>query len=535
MGSRIINVMARVATRVCGTSPRIGVPVTRLLGVAVALLVLAVAAGDAQAQTTATANFIVGGTYQFTVPVGVTTATVAAVGGAGGACVIPPPGRGEGGGRGAAVSATVGVSPGEKLSVGVGGPGRDSCGQYPANGGPGGAGGVGGGGAGGNVTVGSPAGTPGGGGGGASLVGVASPSPGFPGVLVVAGGGGGANGYAIGGDSGASGGSNVACNACGKGGAGSLTAGGAGGSFAPNPGLEPGTDGSFGLGGKGGSCTIRAGTTCVGGAGGGGGYYGGGGGGASSAGGGGGGSSFAVPGATDVSVTLSTAAPGVSITYAAPTADESPTAMRFGVQAPGTGAPAQTITVTNKGSAPLVVTGILLGGADPGDFVVGDRCQQPVPPGSSCQLGVRFAPQVEGARAATLTLLTNAASPPPPVALSGGANLRAAVPGGEVELLTCNPAAARQSENNRSGAPLRHTCTGKVIRGAVTLTATSTRVTLARGGAVLAKGASAPTAPDRFLLVPRARRVLKSGPYTLILRHPGGHGWVTRRVPVTVR
>ena len=422
--------MARVAscfraTRISGASAGIGAPVTRLLVIAVALLVLVWAAGDAQAQTTATANFTVPGTYQFTVPAGVTTATVAAVGGAGGACVIPPPGRGEGGGRGAAVSATVGVSPGEKLFVGVGGPGRDSCGQYPANGGPGGAGGVGGGGAGGNVPTGSPAGTPGGGGGGASLVGVASPSPGFPGLLVVAGGGGGANGYAIGGDSGASGGSNVACNACGKGGAGSLTAGGAAGSFAPNPGLEPGAAGSFGLGGSGGSCTIRAGTTCVGGGGGGGGYYGGGGGGASSAGGGGGGSSFAAD-ATNVSMTLSTAGPGVSITYAAPTADVSAAALHFGIQAPGTTGPAQAITLTNKGSAPLVVTGVLLGGADPGDFMVGDRCRQPVPPGSSCQLGVRFAPQVAGARAATLTLSTNAASPPPAVALSGGASLRAA-------------------------------------------------------------------------------------------------------------
>ena len=51
--------------------------------------------------------------------------------------------------------------------------------------------------------------------------------------------------------------------------------------------------------------------------------------------------------------------------------------------------------------------------------MINDRCQQPVPPGASGQVGVRFAPQRLGASSASLTLLTNAPSAPAAVALSG--------------------------------------------------------------------------------------------------------------------
>jgi hypothetical protein len=51
--------------------------------------------------------------------------------------------------------------------------------------------------------------------------------------------------------------------------------------------------------------------------------------------------------------------------------------------------------------------------------VLADLCQLPVAPGSSCQIGVRFAPQAKGARTATLTVLSNATNAATPVALSG--------------------------------------------------------------------------------------------------------------------
>jgi Glycine rich protein/RTX calcium-binding nonapeptide repeat (4 copies) len=406
-----------------------------VLGAACALVVLAsLPAGVVHATATATTKFSSPGPDLFTVPPGVTSITVTAVGGRGGAWIPKSPETPHpAGGKGAAVSATLAVSPGEQLFVRVGGPGGDGF----ADQGNGGAGGIGGGGAGGSSGGGI---LPGGGGGGASLVGASSPSPGFRGSLVVAGGGGGANRFTTGGDSGSPGGNGKLINCdpfkdpsstdCGQGGAGTLTSGGARGSW---PGHDdeflPGAPGDFLVGGSGGSghdCD-NFGVCQKGGGGGGGGYYGGGGGNAYDYGGGGGGSSFVSPDATNVSMGLSSDAPSVALTYAAPTADVSPTTpMHFDLREPGTTSPAKILTVTNNGSAPLDVSAVLLGGSDPGDFLFNDRCQQPVAVGSSCEVGVRFSPQVSGARSATLTLLTNAAIAPPAVALLAGASAAAA-------------------------------------------------------------------------------------------------------------
>ena len=125
-------------------------------------------------------------------------------------------------------------------------------------------------------------------------------------------------------------------------------------------------------------------------------------------------------GATGVSgPTPASATAQVTITYPVPVLGQSLAAIGFAAQPQGTVSAEQTLTVTNNGSAPLVVSDVLLGGPDPGDYLIGDRCQQPVQPASSCQVGVRFAPQKQGVSSASLTLLTNAPSAPAAVALSG--------------------------------------------------------------------------------------------------------------------
>ena len=78
----------------------------------------------------------------------------------------------------------------------------------------------------------------------------------------------------------------------------------------------------------------------------------------------------------------------MTITYPAPTADESATALSFGTQAQGTASASQTLTATNNGSAPLIVSGVLVGGSDPGDYLVDDQCRQQVAPGSSARVEV---------------------------------------------------------------------------------------------------------------------------------------------------
>jgi hypothetical protein len=178
----------------------------------------------------------------------------------------------------------------------------------------------------------------------------------------------------------------------------------------------------LGVGGNGGDGDTSAASSAGGG--GGGGYYGGGGGGGSTpglvGGGGGGGSSFVIPSATGVSgPTATSSSPVVSITYPVPTAAVGPSTLSFGTEPQGVASAEQSLTVSNNGSAPLVVSGVLLGDANHGDYQVDDGCQQPVAAGSSCQIGVRFAPQAAGASTASLTVLSNAQSTPAPVSLSG--------------------------------------------------------------------------------------------------------------------
>jgi hypothetical protein len=475
-------------------------------------------------------DFASPGEYVFTAPNGVTSITIQAIGAPGGDCKDNGDGSG---GKGAVVTATIGVTADQQLTVGVGSPGG-ACAQ-PAPG----QGGIGGGGSGGE---GNPGAFGGAGGGGASLVGVASPSPGFLGQLVVAGAGGGAGYEAFGANGGDAGGAGAG-QGINDGQPGTATAGGAAGGADCHC-ADGGTSGAFGLGGTGGggSQCAASGFISNGGGGGGAGYYGGGGGGycqhTPDGSGGGGGSSFVVPGATGVSMALASAPPGVSITYAAPTADESTATMHFGAQAQGTAGPAQTLTVKNNGSAPLVVSGVLLGGADPDDFLVVDRCQLPVSVGASCQVGVRFHPQVSGGRSATLTLLTNAATAPAAVALAGGTSVGGKGPAGKVDLLSCKPPESRAMKRNHTlSAAIADECTEKLVRGSVkfTVTGASTRAKLVRKAIVFATGAEVATPDGGSELVLREKRQVIPGRYTLVLRHRHRGRWVTQRLRIAVR
>ncbi len=276
----------------------------------VAGAVLGTAAIIAEPASATTQAFSSTGTSAFIVPASVTSVTVAAVGAAGGSHLCNP---GHLGGRGATVTATIPVNPGEILAIGVGAKGG-GCNQ-PS--GLGGAGGIGGGAAGGGTGTAAGAAA---GGGGATYVSRVTPSIAFASVLLVAGGGGGVGGGfgGSGGDAGSAGQAGASSGANSAGGDGGTTAGGGAGGL--GNGALGGSRGVAFAGGVGAS----AGSSC-GGGGGGGGYYGGGGGGAANGfcggGGGGGGASYA-----DSSVTVTskpqptTQSPGLTITYGSSTA-----------------------------------------------------------------------------------------------------------------------------------------------------------------------------------------------------------------------
>jgi hypothetical protein len=382
---------------------------TGLAGIAAMALLFAGGGAVASATpSTATQTFTNPGVYSWTVPAGVTSVDVNAVGAAGGS--------GEGlagmdGGEGVSVEdPAVSVTPGEALTIVVGSPGA-----WASNSAPGPAGLFGGGAGGGTAT----SGANGGAGGGASSVWQASSTNELAAPLVLAGGGGGGggtqeSGAAEGGNAGGANGEQGGGLDGGGGGGGGQTSGGTGG-YAGDGG-NAGSDGASLRGGQGASADAAAG------GGGGGGYYGGGGGGSedapnSGADAGGGGSSFDVSGT--VSATLSTADPSVTIAYPAPTATVTPGSLDFGSVTNGTASPEQTVTVSNTGSAPLVVNGTSLGGSGAADYVIDNQCTQPVAPSATCAIGVRFAPTTTGPSSASLTISTNAPTQPSPVALHG--------------------------------------------------------------------------------------------------------------------
>jgi hypothetical protein len=507
-----------------------------LFGLSVLPLVLAFGAGVAHASppVTATTTFTTSGSYSFTVPVGVSSISVTAIGAGGGGCV------GALGGEGASVSETVAVSPGEQLFVGVGGSGQE-CPYDTSSGSSGGAGGFGGGGAGGSGEL-----AGGAGGGGESIVG---PQSSWPSVMAIAGGGGGAAGEYAGGNAGSAGTDGTLVGSGGQ--AGTATAGGGGG-VAGSVGSQAGLAGSLGAGGSGGNGDT--GGPSDSGGGGGGGYYGGGGGGGSGvlsyAGAGGGGSSYVDPGATAVSGPTATgSAAEVMISYDAPTADEGSASIAFsGTEPQGVAGTERSLTVTNNGSAPLVVSGVLLGGSDPGDFLIDNQCQQAVAVSASCAVGVRFDPQAEGARSATLTLLTNAPTAPASVALTGtGGSLPQGPagqtgaagatgprgPAGKIELVTCRKVVVGKPKHRKTVQK----CSTKLVSSTVKFTtakAAQVSARVSRGGALYATGYAVSTGRGGWKLVLARSRNLRAGQYSLVLRTRRDRRWSIQRRTITL-
>jgi hypothetical protein len=395
-----------------------------VLGGTVALFAGALATSSAFAAPppTVTAPFASTGTEQsFTVPTGVSSVGVEAIGAAGEAGLSFPGHIGGSGGMGAVVMGQLPVTAGEVLYVEVAGQGFNG----------GGFGGFGG----------------GSGGDASDVRTVPMASLGSLGSrLLVAAGGGGGGGVLFSGSGGSGGNAgSPGTNGTGEasrvggagGGAGTLTGGGAGGAGCTLLGIWNGISGSLGLGGNGG---VAFSAPQTGGGGGGGGYSGGGGGEGScitvgpegvGGGGGGGGSSFVYGGATFSSFNAAAPStiPSVSITYPTPaTATPDTSAITFPETQPEqTLSAPQTITITNKGGNPLLIDGTTFAGSTsplgtdhPEDFLIGSSsCMGPTVFESTCQLTVRFAPQGEGTRTATLQIAGNAGAGPTVVTLTG--------------------------------------------------------------------------------------------------------------------
>jgi hypothetical protein len=103
------------------------------------------------------------------------------------------------------------------------------------------------------------------------------------------------------------------------------------------------------------------------------------------------------------------AGPGVSLL---------PSLLNFAPTGVGVAGAGQTITLSNNGSVPLVVTGLTIAG-DFGVLAGTDTCPlgAAIPVGASCSMSVAFLPTGSGGRTGTVTIASNA--PPQVARLSG--------------------------------------------------------------------------------------------------------------------
>jgi hypothetical protein len=417
-------------------APRLSEPTRRrartglgAIGAVLAASALAASASAAATPPSVTETFPSTGAEQpFTVPAGVTSVRVRAIGAAGeeGRSFDAFFSADAPGGDGAAVVGQLPVTPGEVLYVEVAQNSSGGGGFAPEGGGAGG-------GASDVRTVPeASAGTlesrllvaAGGGGGGGTFEegsGGAGGNAGSPGVNGVGGEGGGPEGN----------------RSSAAGGAGTLSGGGLGGARCEVPSPWMGLDGQLGSGGNGG---LAGASPESGGGGGGGGYWGGGGGEGScefagpfgdGGAGGGGGSSYIEEDASSASLGLvsPSTAPSVTISYATPaTATPSTSTVSFsGTQPLDTVSAPQTIEITNEGGNPLALSSEAFGGSNPvlvsdhpEDFLIGSSsCLSAIAFEESCELTVRFDPQETGTSTATLQLTGNIGAGPTTIELSG--------------------------------------------------------------------------------------------------------------------
>ncbi len=98
-----------------------------------------------------------------------------------------------------------------------------------------------------------------------------------------------------------------------------------------------------------------------------------------------------------------------------------PTSLTFASQGVGTTSAAQSVIVTNTGTAALHITTVTLTGANTGDFAISvNTCNgATVAVNATCTVSVTFTPSATGSRAAALSFADDAPGSPQTVALSG--------------------------------------------------------------------------------------------------------------------
>ncbi|MGD0696242.1 MAG: FG-GAP-like repeat-containing protein [Terriglobia bacterium] len=227
-----------------------------------------------------------------------------------------------------------------------------------------------------------------------------------------------------------------------------------------------------------------------------------------------------------------------SVLLQIPVAQAAPSSVTFDPQMVGTTSAAQTVTLTNSGSAPLSISSIVASG----DFAQTNTCGASVAAGANCTVTVTFTPSAGGTCTGTITIADNAAGSPQTVNLTGtgedftiappsGSSTSATVTPGQTATYTLSIAPLGGLSGTVSltctGAPSEATCT--VSPGSAPMSNAATNVTVsvattAPSSAVPAHRAPQPPAPFRAPLTWLAMALfLVSAAQWLAACRRGGH------------
>ena len=106
-------------------------------------------------------------------------------------------------------------------------------------------------------------------------------------------------------------------------------------------------------------------------------------------------------------------------TGTAPQISFSPTSWSFGSQLISTSSSAESITVTNPGTAALTISAVSIAGTNAADFSQTNNCSTVAAGSGSCTIQVTFTPSATGSRSASISVTDSASGSPHTVALSG--------------------------------------------------------------------------------------------------------------------
>jgi len=101
------------------------------------------------------------------------------------------------------------------------------------------------------------------------------------------------------------------------------------------------------------------------------------------------------------------------------TASLSATNISWGTVDIGTATGSTSVTLTNTGAAPLIITSISVTGVDASSFVFANTCGTSLAAGANCSIHGHFAPQADGALTAAVTIILYNGTSPQSIALSG--------------------------------------------------------------------------------------------------------------------